>query len=72
MDFIFTTNFSIIDVFGIGLGFVISVILPTLFFGFLVGYASERRGGPISIYLDGILLPMVTFLLITIPDVLRP
>lgn len=72
MDFIFTTDFSIIDVFGMGLGFVISVILPTLFFGFLVGYASERRGGPISIYLDGILLPMVTFLLITIPDVLRP
>lgn len=75
-DSIFTTDFfSNITIGEFSMwfisGFVIPVILPTLFFGFLVGYASERRGGPISIYLDGILLPMITVLLITLPEVLR-
>ena len=63
--------FGDINLEGLILTFIPTIILPTLFFSFLVGYVSERRGGPISLYLDGVLLPVTVMLLVTLPMWLR-
>lgn len=47
--------------------FVGEVVVPTVFFGWLVGSPSERCGGPIRLYLDGVLLPAITSSLILLP-----
>lgn len=47
--------------------FVGEVVVPTVFFGWLVGSPSERGGGPTRLYLDGVLLPVITTLLVFFP-----
>ena len=47
--------------------FVVEVVVPTVFFGWLVGSPSERGGGPVRLYLDGVLLPVITSSLILLP-----
>ena len=40
------------------------IIIPTAFFGYLIGYASKRPVGAIRLYLDGILLPTIIVIIL--------